>query len=96
MHAIDETFFNAAGQPETRLSRIGPINKAQMENVKHIMNYSKQKNQQANLQNWQEWNAMHDVGEHKGPVGQKIQTGTTYGPAGMGGFNSGGIASLYS
>ena len=95
MHAIDETFFNAAGQPETRLSRIGPINKAQMENVKHIMNYSKQKNQQANLQNWQEWNAMHDVGEHKGPVGQKIQTGTTYGPAGMGGFNSGGIASLY-
>ena len=94
MHTIDEMFFNAAGQPETKLNRVNAINKAQMENARHIMNYSKQKNQQANLQDWQEWNAMHDVGEHKGPVGQKIQTGTTYGPAGMGGFNSGGIVSL--
>ena len=100
MHTIDETFFNAAGQPETSLKRIGNINKAQMENARHIMNYSKLKNQQANPQSWKNFNDMHSdkwggVGEHKGPVGQKIQTGTTYGPAGMGGFNSGGIASLY-
>ena len=96
MHTIDETFFNAAGQPETKLNRVNAINKAQMENANYIMNYSKQKDNQANLQNWKDWNDMHDVGEHKGPVGQKIHTGTTYGPAGMGNpnFNRGGIASL--
>ena len=101
MHTIDETFFNAPGQPETKLNRVNAINKAQMENANYIMNYSKQKDNQANLQNWQNWNDMHSdkwggVGEHKGPVGQKIQTGTTYGPAGMGNpnFNRGGIASL--
>jgi len=86
IHGIDETFFGGHNQPSSMLDRVNDINPQNIANANFLMNYSAQKDKQLqlsdSLSNWKNMQDYFNTGTTYGPAGMGGGTGTTYGPPG--------------